>query len=124
MRAWAQIAAGLIVALSVGNAAAEVVVHTCRLSIFDKPLIVTIYDDGSPSRIGNEVGVGSRAFTHFDPPTGATVVVEFNGGDVPTTLTTINSDGRVVHSRHLVGISSGWFHPSQTTGQCTRRSIP
>ena len=36
----------------------------------------------------------------------------------------INSDGRVVHSRHLVGIPSGWFHPSQTIGQCTRRSIP
>jgi len=105
------------------NVAAEIIVHSCRLPGFDTPLVVTIYDDGTPSRVGVEVGVGSRASTYFDPPTGATMVVEFNGGNVPITLTTINRDGQAVHSRHLVIIPKGWFSPTQTIGQCERRTI-
>ena len=38
---------------------------------------ITIYDDGSPSRVGVEVGVGTKAKVYLDPPTGATILVEF-----------------------------------------------
>jgi hypothetical protein len=85
--------------------------------------LITIYDDGSPSRIGVEAGVGNKAQAYFDPPTGATVVVEFNGVGLPDTLTTINRDGKAIHSRHLLTVPEGWFLPSQVVGQCDRRAI-
>lgn len=116
------ILAWLIGSLAIARvASAEITVFTCHFSTMRA--IITIYDDGSPSRIGVEVGVGDKAKAYFDPPTGATVVVEFNGVDLPVTLTTINRDGKAVHSRHLLAIPEGWFLPSQTIGQCERRAI-
>jgi hypothetical protein len=109
---------------SAGAASAEVTVLTCKFPKFDEAAIfITIYDDGSPSRIGVEVGVGNKAQAYFDPPTGATVVVELNTAGLPSTLTTINGDGKAVHSRHLLSVPKGWFLPSQYIGQCDRRAI-
>jgi hypothetical protein len=103
-------------------ATAEITVFTCKFTGFNT-MFITIYDEGSPSRIGVEVGVGSKAQAYSDPPTGATLVVEFNGVGLPITLTTINRDGKAVHSRHLLAIPEGWFLPSQTIGQCESRAI-
>lgn len=105
-------------------ASAEITVFACQFAGFKgATTFITIYDDGSPSRIGVEVGVGDKAKTYFDPPTGATVVVEFNGVGIPDPLTTINQDGKAVHSRHLLWLREGWSVPSQTLGQCERRAI-
>ena len=107
------------------SALADITVFTCRFPGLrgTGAIFVTIYDDGSPARVGVEVGVGSKAQTYFDASTGATVVVEFNGVGVPDTLTTINQGGKSVHSRHLLSVPKGWFLPSQYVGQCDRRTI-
>lgn len=100
-------------------AEAEITVFACQFAGFGRePLYITIYDDGAPAR----VGVGSRAQAYFDRLTGSTVVVEFNLDQIPNTLTTINRDGAAVHSRHLLSVPKGWFAPSQTTGNCDRRT--
>jgi len=117
--------AGMICGLAHARiASAEITVFACHFAASQAAAtFITIYDDGSPSRIGVEVGVGSKAQAYFDRPTGATVVVEFNGAGIPDTLTTINRDGKAVHSRHLLAVPDGLFVPSQTVGQCDRRAV-
>jgi len=59
---------------------------------------ITIYDDGTPARIGIDWGIGSKALVYDDPRNNSWVVVELNGVGLPITLTTIMPDGRAIHS--------------------------
>jgi len=101
------------------QAVAAISVLACQFTgVGRDPMYVTIYDDGSPARIGGGVGVGSRALIYFDGLTGATVVVELNLDGIPITLTTVNRGGDAVHSRHVLSVPEGVRVPSQTLGQC------
>ena len=86
------------------------------------PLVVTIYDDGSPARIGREQGIGDKASPYFDAATGAYIFVEFNGVGLPSSLTTVLKDGTAWHSRHTLFIG-GDLVASQMRGKCSRRTI-
>ena len=103
-------------------AVAEILVFNCNFKELRGDLVITVYDDGSPARIGVEQGVGDRAQPYFDAATGAHIFVELNGVDFPITLTTILKDGTAWHSRHVLGID-GIVDASQMSGFCKRRSI-
>lgn len=109
----------MLLLLCSSPAAATIMMYSCTIEGMRGPLIITIYDDGTPARIGTALGIGDKADVYFDRLSGAVVVVEKNGGGLPITLTTINRDGRVVHSRQVIN-NDGWFAPSQSTGACTK----
>ena len=88
----------------------------------DFPFIVTVYDDGSPARIGAEQGVGDKASPYFDAATGAYIFVEFNGVGLPCSLTTVLKDGAAWHSRHTLDVG-GHMVAEQMLGTCSRRTI-
>jgi hypothetical protein len=73
-------------------AAAGIAVFDCSFPNFSS-IVVTVFDDGSPARIGREQGVGDKAFVHFDSNTWAYIFVEFFAGGLPFTLTTVLKDG-------------------------------
>jgi hypothetical protein len=102
--------------------AADVLVFDCRFpDAFS--FYLTVYDDGSPARIGVEQGVGDKAETYFDKVTGAWIAVEFiDDGKLPATLTTVLSDGTVLHSRHSLS-ADGQLLASQQQGICRRKTI-
>ncbi len=83
-------------------------------------LYITVYDDGTPNRIGVEWGIGSKALVYNDPMNDGWVVVELNGIGLPQTLTTIMPDGRAIHSRHSTDLSGTVIGPSQTEISCRR----
>ena len=116
------IVAGLSGLILSDAAAAEIFVFDCRFpNSFS--FYITVYDDGSPARIGREQGIGDKAQAYFDEATGAWVVVEFvDDGKLPSTLTTIMRDGVVWHSRHTMSIE-GVIVASQQSGTCKRKSI-
>lgn len=112
----------LLITLCSAPSQAGVVVFQCTFKDSFQ-FYVTIYDDGSPARIGMEQGVGSKAQPFFDKATGAWILVEFmSDGRLPSTLTTILEDGTVWHSRHTLSIG-GTILPSQQEGKCGRKAI-
>jgi hypothetical protein len=71
------------------------------------------------ARIGVQPGIGDKGVTVYDPANNrARVVIEFNGVDMPVTMTSIQGDGVAVHSRQSIGIDGKLIAPSQQTGQC------
>jgi len=81
---------------------------------------VTIYDDGTPTRVGPNWGVGSKAIAYPDPKSGAWVIVELNTDGLTDTPTSIMPDGRTVHSRHLIDVFGQVLAPSQREMNCRR----
>src|SRR3954454_11546937 len=79
-------------------ASAEIIVFKCEF-----PGVpgwhFTIYDDGTPARVGTGPGVGDQGSVVRDKRTGAMVIIEKNGDDFPITFTTISPSGDAVHSR-------------------------
>ena len=96
-------------------AVAEILVFNCNFKELRGDLVITVYDDGSPAKIGVEQGVGDKAQPYFHAATGAHIFVELNGVDFPITLTTILKDGTAWHSRHVLGID-GIVDASQIEG--------
>ena len=97
---WGIAVAGMLSAIP-KTAEAQVVVFDCRFPSIS--FFVTIYDDGSPARIGVEQGLGDKAQAYFDKLIGAWIIVEFLAdGTLPSTLTTILKDGVTWHSRHTL----------------------
>jgi hypothetical protein len=84
---------------------------------------ITIYDDGSPARLGTSIGIGDRARAYSDTRTGALVVVEVNTDGIPTTITTIQPDRKAFHSRHLIGPFGEVMAPEQRIGQCNQVAL-
>ncbi len=102
---------------------ATIKVFDCRFPADGLSFIVTVYDDGSPARIGREQGIGDKGQAYFDKVTGAWIVVEFTAdGTLPLSLTTILKDGVAWHSRHSLTVS-GEIWASQMSGKCSRKSI-
>jgi hypothetical protein len=97
---------------------ATIIIYTCTIEGMRGPLVITIYDDGTPARIGVASGVGDMATIHVDRRSGVIVAVETNIDGIPITMTTINRDGKAIHSRQLID-RDGWFAPSQSSGTCT-----
>lgn len=113
--------AGMLIAFQAHVAVAAVLVFDCEFPGFS--FFVTVYDDGSPARIGREQGVGDKARPYFDKLTGAWIIVEFIAdGTIPSTLTTILKDGVTWHSRHTLD-ALGTLIASQQTGFCERKTI-
>jgi hypothetical protein len=112
----------LAILLLPSSAAADVLVFSCKLKGEDGLLVFTVYDDGSPARIGVEQGVGDKAQPYFDEATGAYIFVELNGVGLPISLTTVLKDGTAWHSGHTLSIV-GDVVAFQTSGSCQRRSI-
>ena len=125
---WFALTITLCAASSPGIALGDISAVKCLGAIKAKgggpfEFFVTIYSDGTPTRIGTAIGVGGKAQTWFDKPTGATVVLEFNTDGIPDTLTTISQDLTFIHSRHLLAIPVGALVPQQITGKCERVAI-
>jgi len=118
---WWLIISLLLVLSSPGGALAEVVVFECRFTGYSSSIFVTVYDDGSLARMGTQQGIGSRAQPHFDKMTGAWIFVEL-AGELPSTLTTILTNGIAWHSRHTLAID-GTLMASQSKGSCFRKAI-
>ena len=113
-----------ILAVFLGSPAlATIQVFECSFPKEKFEFVITIYDDGSPVRIGVETGVGNRGVFFRDEPTGAVSVVEFiDQGRFPSTLTTILADGQAVHSRHSLSLDA-LILESQMRGSCQKREI-
>ncbi|NQV80918.1 MAG: hypothetical protein HQ495_10220 [Alphaproteobacteria bacterium] len=88
--------------------------------LFRDQLYITVYDDGTPARIGTQWGIGNKALVYADPLNDAWVVVELNTDGLPDTLTTIMPDGRAIHSRHTIDVFGLVLVPSQTEISCRR----
>ncbi len=112
----------VVAALVTSPANAKIFGFLCdeEQATFRGGLYITIYDDGSPARIGVEWGIGSKALVYNDPMNDGWVVVELNGIGLPQTLTTIMPDGRAIHSRHSTDLSGTVIGPSQTEISCRR----
>jgi hypothetical protein len=78
----------------------------------------TIYDDGTPVRIGNSPGVGSRGLLFRDPRNKTMVIIEQNLDGVPDTFTTITGDMTGIHSRALLNPDGSVSSPTQGIGRC------
>lgn len=89
---WGLALAGMLTAIQAHLAIAAVVVFDCKFPAVS--FFVTVYDDGSPARVGIAQGVGDKAQGYFDKLTAAWIIVEFVAdGALPSTLTTILKDG-------------------------------
>ncbi len=118
----AGLAALVMLAVSSAMAMADVGVFKCRFTDSFE-FYITVYDDGSPARIGVEQGVGNKAQAYFDKPTGSWVFVEFiDDGKLPSTLTTILKDGSAWHSRHTLSLI-GRVVASHMSGVCNQKII-
>lgn len=98
---------------------ATIIVLKCGFSNLPA-VFFTIYDDGTPVRVGTGPGVGSRALLFRDPRNKTIVVIEQNTDGVPDTFTTIAGDLTAVHSRALILLDGSILAPSQGMGRCQR----
>ena len=116
------LAALMMLVASSSMARADIVVFKCTFTDSFE-FYITIYDDGSPTRIGIEQGVGNKAQAYFDKPTGSWVFVEFiDDGKLPSTLTTILKDRSAWHSRHTLSLG-GRVMASHMSGVCSQKNI-
>jgi len=106
-----------MIAASPFSASAEIKALRCRFDGLE--FFITMYDDGSPTRLGTSVGVGDRARVYPDRRTGALVIVEENADSTPITMTTIQPDHAAVHSRHVIGLAGDVVAPQQLQGRCS-----
>jgi hypothetical protein len=102
-------------------ARAEIVVLECDFATLN--MFITIYDDGTPARIGTKPGVGNRASVNRDPRNGAWIAVEVNIDNVPITFTTVQPNMQALHSRHVLGLRGEVVAPSHTGGKCKRVAL-
>jgi hypothetical protein len=103
--------------LNAPSAFAEITILKCGFS--NLPMVYfTIYDDGTPVRIGNSPGVGSRGLLFRDPRNKTMVIIEQNLGGVPDTFTTITGDMTGIHSRALLNPDGSVSSPTQGIGRC------
>ena len=100
-------------------ALADITVLKCDFSN-TKGLYFTIYDDGTPARIGVGPGVGDKGLVFRDPRNRTIVIVEQNLDGVPGTFTTITANMDAVHSRAWINLDGSISAPSQGVGQCKR----
>jgi hypothetical protein len=115
---WGLALAGMLTAIQAHLAIAAVVVFDCKFPAVS--FFVTVYDDGSPARVGIAQGVGDKAQGYFDKLTAAWIIVEFVAdGTLPSTLTTILKDGAAWHSRHTLD-NMGNLIATQESGFCSK----
>lgn len=108
----------MLTAIQAHLAIAAVVVFDCKFPAVS--FFVTVYDDGSPARVGIAQGVGDKAQGYFDKLTAAWIIVEFVAdGTLPSTLTTILKDGAAWHSRHTLD-NMGNLIATQESGFCSK----
>jgi hypothetical protein len=100
---------------------AEIIVLKCDFA--DMPIYFTIYDDGTPVRVGVGPGVGGRAQLFRNPRNRTIVIVEQNLDGIPVTFTTITGSLEAVHSRALIDITGEIVSPSQSAGQCKNMPV-
>jgi hypothetical protein len=81
---------------------------------------ITIYDDGTPARIGVKTGVGNKAKVMIDELSKSIALIEMNVDGFPITLTTINPKMEAVHSRQIIDRVGEIAAPSQGTGKCQK----
>lgn len=102
--------------VAVAANAAEPLFH-CSITGFREPVFISIEPGGTTARIGTAIGIGGRATATRDR-FGAWVFVESNSEGSPITLTTIQKDLTVAHSRHVLDIDGTILVPSQYVGTC------
>lgn len=99
------------------NAAqAEIIAFECAVPDMSR-LVFTYYSDGTPARVGVSTGVGNKALTWKDR-FGAWVFVEVNTDGSPVTMSTIQTNLEIIHSRHLLLPTGDVLQPSQSKGRC------
>src|SRR5205823_7394258 len=81
----------LMFCLTTDPAAADITVLMCGFGNAAR-IYFTLYDDGTPVRIGIGPGVGNRGLLFRDPRNKTIVIVEQNTDGVPDTFTTITGD--------------------------------
>lgn len=102
---------------------ASISIFDCQFPKDSFEFVVTVFDDGRRTRIGIETGIGNQADAFFDRVTGSNIFVEFIGnGSLPSTLTTVLSNGTAFHSRHSLSID-GSVLASQMIGKCAVREV-
>jgi hypothetical protein len=103
--------------LTTAPAIAEITILKCGFSNLPE-VYFTIYDDGTPVRIGVGPGVGSRGLLFRDPRNKTIVIIEENLDGIPDTFTTITGDMTAVHSRALLSLDGSVSSPTQGIGRC------
>jgi hypothetical protein len=106
-----------IMCLNTPSAFAEITILKCGFSNLPE-VYFTIYDDGTPVRIGVRPGVGSRGLLFRDPRNKTMVIIEQNLDGVPDTFTTIIDDMTGIHSRALLNPDGSVSSPTQGIGRC------
>jgi hypothetical protein len=106
-----------IVLASTNFSRAAIVVFECKISGFSEPTFFTWYSDGSPARVGIATGVGDKALA-FQDRFGAWIFVEVNTDGSPISLSTIQTNLEVIHSRHSLTLNATVLLPSQSKGHC------
>ena len=80
---------------------------------------ITIDESDLTARLGTSIGIGNYGQAYFDSLHKVWIVIEFAGGSLPDTLTTIKPDGSSFHSRHIIS-SSDTVYASQSEGRCSK----
>jgi hypothetical protein len=108
-----------IVLASTNFSRAAIVAFECKIPGFSGPIFFTWYSDGSPARVGTATGVGDKALA-FQDRFGAWIFVEVNMDGSPISLSTIQTNLEVIHSRHILQSNGAVLAPSQSKGHCQR----
>ena len=103
-------------------AGAEIIAFECNLPSITGRIFFTWYSDGTPARVGNAPGIGDKALA-FQDRFGAWIFVELNMDGSPISLSTIQRNMEVVHSRHVLQIDGNIVLPTQSKGTCKTRSL-
>jgi hypothetical protein len=108
-----------IVLASTNVSSAAIVAFECKFRGSSEPTIFTWYDDGTPARVGTATGIGNKALV-FRDKFGAWIFVEVNMDGSPITLSTIQDNLEVIHSRHLLEMDGTVLAPLQIKGRCIK----
>ena len=109
--------AALIGTFGVSKANAEPLIFRCKFSD-DFSFFITVNENEPWARMGTAIGIGDKTKPYFDKVTSAWIFVEFiDDGKLPSTLTTVLTDGTAWHSRHTLAVD-GTFIASQMQGKC------
>jgi hypothetical protein len=116
------LAVAFMVLVSTSLSRAAIIAFECNIPSVGGPIIFTWYSDGTPARVGAATGVGDKAFA-FQDRFGAWIFVEVNIDGSPISLSTIQSDLVVVHSRHILQVDGTVLSPSQSKGRCNKLQL-
>ena len=110
-----------VLTLMSNMAEAKITILHCKARGLE--LFITVYDDGTPARIGRGPGVGDKALVISDVRTGALVIVEQNMDQIPISFTTLQPDMTGWHARQTIDLDGQIIAPSQAPITC-KRGIP